>query len=551
MKTTLISMVFSSFIFVSGAGFVPRNVKMPFLLRSFIGINLCCLVAIPILYFNAKMINILIPSLIVIGYTFIIKHYFISARKFTYKRIFNNKNIFSLGAFSFVFALMILSFLDFFPTEYIYSEHDLLYWSWSTNFHEIDYSGTIRSEIAWPMQFTSYHLLSGMLPGYLNYFGPLQNLAGIILIKFLVMTLVVTLILTDIVMKRRLKIMHYILSFAIPFLIFRQEIAYSMLISNYLAVLIMFMIFWLMFQSKSSDKNAAIAILFFIISFSKFVLFPIGILLFFMYYNKKNSQKYRIFSMFLILLSTANTFVWLFVNKPKDSASIDFYNPLHPDYLVNSLKFVNWIVDPLLKSITNSDYKYVLTGFALAVTIGKIFLIFGLSYKKLTNYLLGGFNKTDSNFYLFSWFLFMFYSILGCIFLRVGTLDIKHSAQLLFFSSIVTFVFVGMYLSELKFSKFQYIAISASLVFTSLLSPYKINDGFSLLSPMRSLTQGSIRSVSFEGDKFNQINLIDTHAQTQLKASIKNSRVTCSTQENDRLNSPIYLFLFLNSGETC
>ena len=93
--------------------------------------------------------------------------------------------------------------------------------------------------------------------------------------------------------------------------------------------------------------------------------------------------------------------------------------------------------------------------------------------------------------------------------------------------------------------------MSSSLVFTSLLSPYRINDGFSLISHMRSLTQGSIRSVSFEGDKFSQINLIDTHAQTQLKASIKNLRVECSTQENDRVNSPIYLLLFLNSGETC
>ena len=551
MKTALISLIFSSFVFVSGAGFVPRNIKMPFLLRSFIGVNLCCLFAIPILYFNAKMINILIPSLIVIGYIFIIKFYFTGLIEFSYRRIFSDKNILSLSVFVFAFVLISLSFSDFFPTKYIYSEHDLLHWSWSTNFHEINYSGTIRSEVAWPMQFTSYHLLSGMLPGYLNYFGPLQNLAGIILIKYLAMTIVVTLILTDIAMNRRLKMMHYTLSFTIPFLIFRQEISYSMTISNYLAVLIMFMIFWLMFQSESLDKKTPIAILFFIVSFSKFVLFPIGILLFFMYYNKKDFQRYRIFNVFLILISTANLFVWLFTKKPIDPASIDFYNPLNPDYLVNSLKFVNWIVDPLLKSITNSDYKYVLAGFALAVTIGKIFLLFGLSYKKFTNFLLDGVNKTDSNFYLFSWFLFMFYSILGCIFLRVGTLDIKHSAQLLFFSSIVTFIFVGMYLSNLKFSKFQYIAMSSSLVFTSLLSPYRINDGFSLISPMRSLTQGSIRSVSFEGDKFSQINLIDTHAQTQLKASIKNLRVECSTQENDRVNSPIYLLLFLNSGETC
>jgi hypothetical protein len=401
------------------------------------------------------------------------------------------------------------------------------------------------------MQITSYHLLSGMLPGYLNYFGPLQNLAGIILIKYLVVTIVVTFILTDIAMKRRLKMVHYTLSFTIPFLIFRQEFAYSMLISNYLAVLIIFMIFWLMFQSNSIEKKTTIAILFFIVSFSKFVLFPISILLFFMYYNKKDYQRNRIFNVFLMLISATNLFVWLFMRKPMDSASIDFYNPLHPDYLVNSLKFVNWIVDPLLKSITTSDYKYVLAGFALAVIIGKIFLLFGFSYKRLTNIQLSGVNKSDCNFYLFSWFLFMFYSILGCIFLRVGTLDIKHSAQLLFFSSIVTFIFLGMYISNLIFSKFQYIAISASLIVTSLLSPYKINDGFSLVSPMRTLTQGSIRSVSFEGDRFNQINLSDTHVQTQLKASIKNLRVNCSEQDNDRINSPIYLFLFLNSGEAC
>ena len=551
MKTVFISMGFSLLVFTSGAGFVPKNIKMPFLLRSFIGVNLCCLITVPILYINAKMVNILIPFLIVIGYFFITKFYFRSFIRLAYKNIFTSKNILSVCVFIVVFIFTCLSFSNFFPTEYIYSEHDLLYWSWATNFHEINYSGNIRSEIAWPMQFTSYHLLSGMFPGYLNYFGPLQNLTGIVLIKFFTMTLVVTLILTDIIMKQRFKVLHYFLSFTIPYILFRQEISYSLLISNYLAVLIMFIVFWLMFQSKSIEKKSVIAILFYIISFSKFVLFPIGIFLFFIYYNKKGFQKYRIFNLFLILLSMANISVWLFEKKPMDSASIDFYNPVNLDYLVNSLKFVNWIVDPLLRSITSSDYKYIFAGLALAAIVGKVFLLFGLSYKKLTSFTLYSTSNTENNFYLFSWFLFMFYSILGCIFLRVGELDLKHSAQLIFFSSTVTFVFVGMYLSKLKFSRSQYVVLSISLIFTSLLSPYKINDGFSLVSPMRSLGQGSIRSISIGGGNFSQVNSIETHAQTQLKASITGLRVECSTQESDRITSPIYLFLYLNSGESC
>jgi len=551
MKTALISALFSFFIFISGAGFIPRKIRMPLLLRSFIGINLCCLLIMPILYFNAKLVNVFIPLLLVTGYLFIMKFYLTKPFKLLLKKIINRKQIINMSVFTCVFTIVSLSFLDFFPTSYIYSEHDLLYWSWSSNFHEINYSGIMRSEIAWPMHFTSYHLLSGMLPGYLNYFGPLQNLTGIILIKFLIITSAVSLIITDIIRKQGLKIMHYLLAFSIPFLIFRQEISYSFLISNYLAVLVILIIFWVMFQSKLFEKNLPIAMLFFILSFSKFVLFPIGIFLFLLYYLKNNVKLNQKFNVLLIYVAISNLSVWLFQKKSTDSSSIDFYNPLNTNFFVGSLKYVNWIVDPLLKSISDSGYKYILAGFALAAVLGKIFLLFGFCYRRLTNALLTDLSKKDHALYFFSWLIFMLFSILGYVFLRVGTLDIKHSAQLLFFSSVITFILAGMSISKYRFSRLKYGASIIVLTFISLLSPYKVTDGFSLISPMRTLNQGSIKSISIEGNIFIQSNSIDTHPQTQLKASIAGNRVKCSMSENDRISSPIYLFLYLKSGEIC
>jgi hypothetical protein len=145
----------------------------------------------------------------------------------------------------------------------------------------------------------------------------------------------------------------------------------------------------------------------------------------------------------------------------------------------------------------------------------------------------------------------MLFAILGYIFLRVGALEIKHSAQLLFFASIVTFIFAGMFISKYRFSKVRYVALIIVLLFVSYISPYRVNDGFSLISPMRTLNQGSISSISIENPKFIQSNLEDTHPQIQLKASIEGDLVECSIRENDRIISPIYLFLYLKSGETC
>jgi hypothetical protein len=551
MKTVLISTLFSFFIFISGAGFIPKKITMPFILRAFIGINLCCLLTIPILYFNAKLVNLLIPLLVTTGYLFIIKFYLTRPINCLFENIISRKQIINASFFICVFAIVSFTTFDFFPTKYIYSEHDLLYWSWATNFHAIDYSGVMRSEIAWPMHFTSYHLLSGMLPGYINYLGPLQNLTGIILIKFFIIALTISLIITDILRKHGLKILHYLISFSIPFLIFRQEISYSFLISNYLAVLIILILFWVMFQSKLSEKNLAIAMLFFILSFSKFVLFPIGIMLFFLYYPKNNVKFNNLFHAFLILVSTSNLLIWLFQNKPSEASSVDFYNPLSTNFFIKSLYYINWIVDPLLRSISDGGYKYILAGFALAAIIAKIFLLFAFCFRKLTNSLRNEIRQQDSILYFLSWLIFMLFAILGYIFLRVGALEIKHSAQLLFFASIVTFIFAGMFISKYRFSKARYVALIIVLLFVSYISPYRLNDGFSLISPMRTLNQGSISSISIENPKFIQSNLEDTHPQIQLKASIEGDLVECSIHENDRIISPIYLFLYLKSGETC
>lgn len=552
MILATLSIISSILVFISGAGLIPRRIPMPFFVRCFVGINLCALIVIPILYIEAKIINLIIPIFIVTGYISLLLRHSRQIKDFRISKLMLNKTIKKVCSFAVISSIVGLTFKDFFPTNYIYSEHDLLYWSWATNFHAIDYSGTIQSEIAWPLALTSYHLLSGMVIGYLNYFSPLQNLSGIILVKFAFITFSISLLLMTLGNKDRSKLFKLVLSLSLPLLLFRQEFSYNLLISNYLATLITIIIFWVMFEVKLDKKNNLIALLFLLMGLSKFILLPICTVISLFFFLQANRQIPKLFGLLLVSIWLFNIYIWVAMESPQDHASIKLYNPYSTNYFVQSLKYVDWISDPLLTNMNLGGFRYIFGGFILAVILGKIFLLFCFMYQKLSrNYFINKLPYGDRYYYLTSWLFFMVYSIVGYMFIRVDYYNVKHSAQLLYLSSTVTLIFVFLYLIKLNLSKVQTLSVIITISIASIFSPYKLLDGFSVVSPMRELGTGSVKNPILGKEIFQQVNYIDTHPQKQLKSSINGTKLNCSENKSDRLISPLYLFLYQKKGNKC
>lgn len=552
MTLATLSIISSILVFISGAGLIPRRIPMPFFVRCFVGINLCALVAIPILYIEAKIINLIIPIFITTGYISLLLQHSRQMKAFRISNLMLNQAIKKVCSLAVISSIVSLTLKDFFPTNYIYSEHDLLYWSWATNFHNINYSGTIQSEIAWPLALTSYHLLSGMVLGYLNYFSPLQNLSGVILIKFAFITFLISMLLTSLANKERSKIFKFVLLLGLPLLLFRQELSYNLLISNYLATLITLIIFWVMFEAKLDKKNSLIALLFLFMGLSKFILLPICTVISLFFFLRANRQMPKLFGLLLGSIWVFNVYIWVAMESPQDSASIKLYNPLSTNYFVQSLKYVDWISDPLLSNVNLGGFRYIFGGFILAVILGKIFLLFCFMYQKLSSdYFNYGLPYDDRFYYLTSWLFFMIYSIVGYLFIRLDYYNVKHSAQLLYLSSTITLIFVFLYLIKLNLSKVQTFSIIIIISIASIFSPYKLLDGFSVVSPMRELGAGSLKNPILGVEIFQQVNYIDTHPQKQLKSSINGTKLNCSESSSDRLISPLYLFLYQKKGNAC
>ena len=552
MTLTLLSILSYLVVLLSGAGFTSKKIPMPFIIRCFIGVSLCSLIVIPILYIDAKSINIVVPALVIAGLLKLLIQNYQTIFKLELKRTKVEKISKDLLILGTIYLIVSLAFLDFFPTNYVFNEHDLVYWSWATNLHAIDYSGTMRSEIAWPMIFTSNHLLPGMFLGYLNYLSPVQNLVGIMLLKFILITVTISSIFQSLVKSHMLKLAKGAPAFLLLFIIFRHEISYNFTISNYLATLITIIILWTMFESKIANRNLTIAILFFIMSFSKFILMPISLVLFLFFYLRSPSRPRIFFSAMLVLISVSNIYIWLFIEKPKDSTTIIAYNPFNPDFFIQLVHYVDWVDDPLLNPSGTSGFRYLLAGFIIAVVIAKVFLLFSFIYKKMFSSFFTEEKKiSDEFFYATSWLIFMTFAIFGYVFLRVDSYGIKHSAHFLYLASTVTFIFGCLYVSKLDFSKAQIGVILISTLIFGLFSPYRINDGFSLVSPMRKLSSGSVMTSSVENTPIIQPNRNQTHPQKQLVASIEGKRIRCSNNMNDRVLSPIYRFLYHKKGSSC
>lgn len=557
MKYLFTSAIYAIPVFISGAGYIPKKFNLSFLLRAIIGSLLVCLIVSPVLFYHVRAVKTLFILFIAFGYILLfleIKRNLKSFSRKTFLLLFRNM-IWTITLFIIYFLLISALFYDFFPLNYIYNEHDLLYWSWPSEIYRANYSGGLRSEIAWPMQFTSYHVLPGLLLAYLNIFSPIQTMVGILLQKYLFLVSVPAVILTASRVKGFKYLIRNILCFGIPLLIFRDEISYNISISNYLIVYLILICFWVMFKANRLVRMPTVTLLFFLMIFSKLTVFVIAFCIFIFYLLKNRAFFSRVEQGLMFSIFILNLYTWVFVKRPFESSSIDVANLFTLEYLGSMRKLVDWVIDPTLVNL-QFPLRHYFSFFVVLFILVKIFLLFYFSINRIFNHLNRFKQNTvfgDNAFsYYFTWYGFMLLSLLTLIFFRTSsTSEIKHAAHLLFIGSVVTALIMGISIGKLLNSKKNYIFVSFILIILALVSPYKVTKDVSFFSPKHELNNTSLSIQSTNQIIFTIKGKTDNHVQKQIQSSILGTRLECTDLDNEKSLSPIYLFLYLPDNEIC
>jgi len=555
MKYVLISGLYSLPVFLSGAGFISRKFNLPLLLRAFLGSLFVCLLVSPLLFLNVYIVKYLITFLIFLGYILLISqgkkeirilHILILSKI--------KKNRLRIMLFLVYFYLFSFLFSDFLPTNYTYTEHDLLYWSWPSELYRANYAGGLRSEIAWPMQFTSYHVFNGVFLSFLNILSPFQTMVGILSQKYLLITCIPAIFLASSERFSNKHILKILLAFSFSLTIFRNEISYSMTNSNYLAVILILICFWVMFQKNDSAKLPTITLVFFLMIFSKLVLFPIALFIFCIYFLKTRNFFSKFENLMLFSLFVFNVYSWIFVKKPQDSKLISPIDFLDIRYIRSIRTLADWLNDPILVGI-QFPFTYYFSAAIILFIIVKIFFLFYFSINRIFNYTTQPprliFGDNLFSFYA-TWYLFMILSLVLLICFRTSTnIEIKHSAHLLYTGSLITaFIFGDLLVRSLR-AKSSYLFLALILLSVLFVSPYKISNDFSFFSPQRELNDSSLKIESLDRGTFIYPNKIETHVQKQIRSSILGRKIECSEIIKEQATSPIYLFLYLPYNKIC
>jgi hypothetical protein len=353
MKYLFTSILYATPVFISSAGYIPKKFNLPLLLRATIGILLICLIVSPILFYNVRAVKPLFILFIIFGYILLFIEIKKDLKSFSRRQfLVSLKNkIIAITLFILYWLLISTLFYDFYPLNYIYVEHDLLYWSWPSEISRANYSGGLRSEIAWPMQFTSYHVLPGMLLAYLNILSPIQTMVGILLQKYLILISVPAIMLSASRTNSFKFLIRNIICFGIPILIFRDEISYSIAMSNYLVIYLILICFWVMFQDNKSAKMPTVTLLFFLMIFSKLIVFTIASCIFLLYFLRTKSFFSKLERGLMLFIFLSNLYTWVFVKKPLESSSLNVLDFFNFNYLGSMRKLVDWVIDPTLVNL--------------------------------------------------------------------------------------------------------------------------------------------------------------------------------------------------------
>jgi hypothetical protein len=404
----------------------------------------------PIAYINAMHIKAIIFIYFCIGLYFLFKN-----RKAIFK--FNKNEILFFVIFSLFFLWY---FRSLSPDLYIYSDHDLLYFSWISEFINPSIEGPLRLEISWPNQMASNHLIPGGIIAISSILIKKINLISSITLRYLIISLYFSYFFSHWAIIKKINPFKILIFLILGMSIFGQEIGYEIKISSFIYVILMLEILKNLYIKQ--NKQILFCLSLFLIIAKAPIFFVAVIFSFWIAYFSK--EKISNLNWIVIILIGLNIASWFLVPRPTEHAGMPFLINIFKIEDILSLNGIKgWFITDAVSEIIFSFLEGPFITFALLIYImTKYYLPYFLITKKIAL----ARDKTKI-ILLDAWVLC---SIVAWTFIRYP-IGIGHTAHLYLLMAVVTLFFIIKYFSE---SNDYYSIIIFLLIATLFGYPHRI-----------------------------------------------------------------------------
>jgi hypothetical protein len=272
----------------------------------------------PLAYYKVSWIKYLLFTWTILGLLLLIYD-----GVYKKEKIFTDISLKSSTIFFGVFVFFLWYFRGVNSGNYVYESHDLVYFSWVRDFLRADYVGAMRVSVSWPNLMAANHLMPGAVVAALSIFVMQPTIVTAVELKYVFLALYFTNYILMWAKARQASIPLILFLFLCVFVIYGQEIGYSLRISSFLYIIVFAEIMKAtMFNGR--DREMVFFALFLIIA--KAPIFFVAAVAAAWYLWKAPLERFRASTMIAFLLVATNIASWLLAPLNK-SISISIATP--------------------------------------------------------------------------------------------------------------------------------------------------------------------------------------------------------------------------------
>ena len=428
------------------------------LLSLISGLSFSALVVSPLVFVDISLVRPLQIILFFSGLILFMKRIPLKPNKLSSRNYYNKlrKILFNFKSLIFCASLIIIPLIlkEFRSREYVFENHDVLYFGWIREIWEAEYTGGVQVPTVWPQKMSAMNTISSVVLSQLSVLGQAPNLESIITTRYIFLCTLFIIVALEYLKLSLWHLLGLAPSLISVFALYGREIFYSLGMSSFWFVVVIFILCLELLNGKNrlNENGLVVMLAILVVSKAQIAHILLTCLIFcFWKIRKRMDRKTLIF----VTLSILNLTQLFFLPK-SSGANLGFPTLLafRPTFAGGKVQ-VNWneisvssdlIVDwylgvekELIYTLNLDSRAYPMLVFVLILV--KVFAPYWLSRKYLF---------TSKSTISRTIDLYMILSALSVLFVRNGG-HVGHQAHAYLLATIVssTFVLVAITKSQL------------------------------------------------------------------------------------------------------
>ena len=470
-----------------GSVFIKKNFFSSFIA----GVIISAAITSPLSYYDVSFVKYVIWFQIQLGLVIIFIWFLKNIKNIKVK---DNFYIFVKFFIAFIFFLILFRSLHY--KNYVYDTHDLLYFSWVTEFIHADYNGPIRLSVSWPNEMAANHLLPGSILASIGIFISKPSMLSIIEIRYLLISASLASYTLYLLNIYRFNVIRTLALFMI-FHIFSDAITLEITISSFAYIIILFEVLRRIFDNNQNDNELLFFSIMLIIAKAPIFLIASLMVCWFVF-NKgiKNLNWSSYFAAFLVII---NVFSWAVVQAPSGTdTSFGIALPYDIRSILGLTSISSWALENTLTVFFRSLFDQP---FLIMVTVIYVFVKYYYLYFVFRDRSLNiNQNKNANlsyNVKIRSIDIYFLSSLFSFVLIRNGW-EIGHQAHAILLSSIIIVSIIFVYLAK-HLLKFNLLTLSIIFILHAIYS--------NPINPLKKYMEN--KSNNYTSVKFNEIKILN------------------------------------------